>query len=457
MCECRATKTQRLYDNRRLLDLDVEIVSILAAMTAQSVEFFLMESVHNAALEQENCHLRNALKEKFKPSNIIGNPKPMREAYALIEKIARTKTTVLILGESGVGKELVASAIHYNGVNASGPFVKFNCAALTESVIESELFGHEKGSFTGAHAQRKGRFENVLVLSMFTPGDIEALKTWIEAFGLTPVVAPDIADSLDGHLTAEGFSALTCGGTTREQLATMDQAAATLVIGDSLHAAADALRTRTGVPDFRFPHLTSLHDCDDFTLTLSRLAGRPAPPAIERQRAQLLDAMVDSQFTLGAARVAVAADPDLLAMLCDTLVGQGAEVVAAISTAASPVLARLAADTVMVGDLEDLERQAHARQAHLIVTNSHGVDIAARLGCGLLRAGYPLNVDHGHDIVDLLNEVSFALAQGGLSWVDRACAKLRDENRFARMAEEDWDEEETTTIPGRLHLITSVD
>ena len=232
---------------------------------------------------------------------------------------------------------------------------------------------------------------NVLVPSMFTPGDIEALKTWIEAFGLTPVVVPDIADSLDGHLTAEGFSALTYGGTTREQLNSLDQAAATLVIGDSLHAVADALRTRTGVPDFRFPHLTGLHDCDDFTLTLSRLAGYPAPPAIERQRAQLLDAMVDSQFTLGAARVAVAADPDLLAMLCDTLVGQGAEVVAAISAAASPVLARLAADSVIVGDLEDLERQAHARQAHLIVTNSHGVDIAARLGCGLLRAGYPLN------------------------------------------------------------------
>lgn len=150
---------ERIYDHRRLLDLDVEIVSILAAMTAQAVEFYLMESVHNAALEKENSHLRNALKEKFKPSNIIGNSKPMREVYSLIEKIARTKTTVLILGESGVGKELVASAIHYNGVGAAGPFVKFNCAALTETVIESELFGHERGSFTGAHSQRKGRFE----------------------------------------------------------------------------------------------------------------------------------------------------------------------------------------------------------------------------------------------------------------------------------------------------------
>ncbi len=232
---------------------------------------------------------------------------------------------------------------------------------------------------------------NLLVPSMLTPGDLEALKTWVEAFGLVPVVVPDLADSLDGHLTDDGFSALTYGGTTREQLVHLHQAMATLVIGDSLHAAADALRARTGVPNFHFPHLTGLHGCDHFTLRLSQLAGCPVPLAIERQRAQLLDAMVDSQFTLGAARVAVAADPDLLSMLCDVLVGQGAEVVAAISAAAAPVLARLVADTVMVGDLEDLERQAHARQAHLIVTNSHGVEIAARLGCGLLRAGYPLN------------------------------------------------------------------
>jgi len=232
---------------------------------------------------------------------------------------------------------------------------------------------------------------NLLAPSMLTPGDIEALKSWVEAFGLTPIVVPDLADSLDGHLIHEGFSALTYGGATREQLANLNRAAATLVIGRSLDGAADALRARTGVPDYRFPHLTGLQSCDDFTLTLARLSGKAVPPAIERQRAQVLDAMVDSQFALGAARVAVAADPDLLAMLCDTLVGQGAEVIAAIGAAASPVLERLAARTVMVGDLEDLERQARARQAHLIVTNSHGVDIAARMGCGLLRAGYPLS------------------------------------------------------------------
>lgn len=110
-------------------------------------------------MRAENHRLREALKGKFKPSNIICNSKPMLEVYSLIEKVTRSRTTILILGESGVGKELVASAIHYNSPNADGPFVKFSCAALPETIIESELFGHEKGSFTGAATHRRGRFE----------------------------------------------------------------------------------------------------------------------------------------------------------------------------------------------------------------------------------------------------------------------------------------------------------
>ena len=150
---------ERIYDNSRLLKLDVEVLSILATMTAQAVELYLVENVEKVALENENRRLRSVLKSRFKPSNIIGNSKPMQDVYKLIEKVTRTKTTVLILGQSGVGKELVASAIHFNSNVAKGPFVKFNCAALPESVIESELFGHEKGSFTGAIGARKGRFE----------------------------------------------------------------------------------------------------------------------------------------------------------------------------------------------------------------------------------------------------------------------------------------------------------
>ncbi len=150
---------ERIYDSDRLLELDVELLATFAAMIAPTVELHLMEQVDKVQLERENQRLNAALKAKFKPTNIIGNSKAMLEVYELVGKITSAKTTVLILGESGVGKELVASAIHYNGSLADGPFVKFNCAALPESLIESELFGHEKGAYTGASNYRTGRFE----------------------------------------------------------------------------------------------------------------------------------------------------------------------------------------------------------------------------------------------------------------------------------------------------------
>lgn len=154
-----AISVERKCDNPDLLNFDVEILGIIASMIAQAVELYLIENEESNSLRIENERLKDALKEKFHPSNIIGNSKPMQEVYALIHKIAKTKSTVLLLGESGVGKELVASAIHYNNSEANAPFIKFNCAALPESVVESELFGHEKGSFTGAEKERKGRFE----------------------------------------------------------------------------------------------------------------------------------------------------------------------------------------------------------------------------------------------------------------------------------------------------------
>jgi Nif-specific regulatory protein len=150
---------ERIYDSTRLLEQDVELLSTFASLLAPAVELYLLEHVDKVQLEDENRRLNEALREKFRPSNIIGNSKPMQEVYDLIKKITKMKTTVLVLGESGVGKELVASAIHYNGPLSDSPFVKFNCAALPESIIESELFGHEKGSFTGAAGFRKGRFE----------------------------------------------------------------------------------------------------------------------------------------------------------------------------------------------------------------------------------------------------------------------------------------------------------
>jgi Nif-specific regulatory protein len=151
---------ERTYNNRRLLKQDMEILTMIASIIAPAAELYLMENIDKVRLENENLRLKNTLKERFKPSNIIGNSKPMQEVYELIHKVAATKATVLILGESGVGKELVANALHYNSQCSDGPFIKSNCAALPENLAESELFGHERGSFTGAVAQHKGSFES---------------------------------------------------------------------------------------------------------------------------------------------------------------------------------------------------------------------------------------------------------------------------------------------------------
>jgi two-component system NtrC family response regulator len=108
---------------------------------------------------KENRQLSKELKEKFGPTDLVGNSFPVRQVRELIAKVAETRATVLISGESGTGKELVARAIHFNSPRKDKPLVSVNCSALTETLLESELFGHEKGSFTGAVAQRKGRFE----------------------------------------------------------------------------------------------------------------------------------------------------------------------------------------------------------------------------------------------------------------------------------------------------------
>jgi two-component system NtrC family response regulator len=123
----------------------------------------LKQMVHNAIstyrVFKENRRLLQDLEGLYRFDNIIGKSKPMREIFGLIQKIAPTKATVLITGESGSGKELIARAIHYNSHRRNKPFVAVSCAALTETLLESELFGHEKGAFTGAIAMKKGRFE----------------------------------------------------------------------------------------------------------------------------------------------------------------------------------------------------------------------------------------------------------------------------------------------------------
>ncbi len=117
------------------------------------------KAVHHYSLIQENSRLRHDILTRTGFSGMVGKNKSMRQVYELIEKVAPTPSSVLISGESGTGKELVAKAIHLNSPRAEKPFITVNCAALATNLLESELFGHEKGAFTGAIAMRKGRFE----------------------------------------------------------------------------------------------------------------------------------------------------------------------------------------------------------------------------------------------------------------------------------------------------------
>ncbi len=114
-------------------------------------------AVERKELEDENIHLRTALEERFTFSNIIGRSSRMQEIFSVVQRIAKTTSTVLISGDSGTGKELIARAIHYNS-GRRGKFVSINCGALPENLLESELFGHERGAFTGAIREKKGLF-----------------------------------------------------------------------------------------------------------------------------------------------------------------------------------------------------------------------------------------------------------------------------------------------------------
>jgi nitrogenase molybdenum-iron protein NifN len=169
----------------------------------------------------------------------------------------------------------------------------------------------------------------------------------------------------------------------------MGESAATLVLGNSLFEAANFLKEQTGVPDYRFNSLMGLDAVDEFIAALAEISGRPVPEKIERQRAQLQDAMVDSHFMLGFARVAIAADPDLLYGFSKLVTGMGCEVVAAVTPARANILQDVAAAQVGIGDLEDLENAAKSNGAQLIISNSHAVESARRLGVPLLRAGFP--------------------------------------------------------------------
>jgi Nif-specific regulatory protein len=154
-----ALSVDRLFNETVSLEEDVRLLTIISSVVAQAVRLRQLAQEEIEKLRDENRRLHDELKTANRPDSIIGNAHAMLEVYSLIERVRNTKTTVMILGESGVGKEKVAQAIHYGSNRAERPFVAVNCAALPESLIESELFGYERGAFTGAAATRKGRFE----------------------------------------------------------------------------------------------------------------------------------------------------------------------------------------------------------------------------------------------------------------------------------------------------------
>ena len=147
------------FETNRNYERMLRFLSVVASMIAQAIKTHRALETEKNQLVEENIHLREELKDRYYFPNIIGTSSEMKQVYEQVTRVARTNTTVLIRGESGTGKELIAHAIHYNSLRAQKPFIKVSCAALPDTLIESELFGYEKGAFTGAQARKRGRFE----------------------------------------------------------------------------------------------------------------------------------------------------------------------------------------------------------------------------------------------------------------------------------------------------------
>jgi Nif-specific regulatory protein len=154
-----ALSVDRLAGRGDDFDASLRLLNIIATMVAQAIKLNKLVESERAMLRDENVRLRRELKTRFDVHNMVGTSNAMQEVYRLIEQVADSNATVLIRGESGTGKDLVAHAVHYNSLRADKPFIKVNCTALPETLLESELFGHEKGAFTGAVERKLGRFE----------------------------------------------------------------------------------------------------------------------------------------------------------------------------------------------------------------------------------------------------------------------------------------------------------
>ena len=167
----------KLFADSVALEEDVRLLQVIVSLIAQALNVRRdFECKHNAVME-ENRRLQAMLHSQFMPGTMVGNSAALQAVFSELTHVADSNATVLILGESGTGKELVAAAIHANSSRADKSFVRLNCAALPEGLVESELFGHERGAFTGATGTRKGRFEMAHGGTLFLDevGDLTAL------------------------------------------------------------------------------------------------------------------------------------------------------------------------------------------------------------------------------------------------------------------------------------------
>ena len=236
---------------------------------------------------------------------------------------------------------------------------------------------------------------NLVVSHMLTPGDVELLKSYVEAFGLTPVVIPDLSLSLDGHLAEHDFTALSQGGTTVEQIKTAGQALATIVVGRSLERVASMLAQRTRIQTETFAHLHTLEESDRLVMLLSQLSGRKVPASLERARGQLCDALIDTHPQLGGKKAALAMEADHLTAFSALFETVNIKLSVMIAPSNQPQLASLPVDKVQIGDLQDLEEQAIDKDVDLLLSNSHADSIAKKMDIPLLRLGIPVHDQFG--------------------------------------------------------------
>jgi Nif-specific regulatory protein len=150
---------EQRYASGHTGDRTVAALRIAAGMIAQALRIQRLIDQERRELVEENTQLRQELRERYEFTHLIGNSGPIRQVYEQVSQVVGTSATVLVRGESGTGKELIAHALHQHSPRAEKPFVRVNCAALPETLVESELFGYERGAFTGAQSRRKGRFE----------------------------------------------------------------------------------------------------------------------------------------------------------------------------------------------------------------------------------------------------------------------------------------------------------